>query len=103
MAPGTGYLPITQAAYDLSTEQGYYEANPGSEVSIEQMTLERADRELPRAALGNYVQIRTIIDEEFQRLLSGDVDAQARSSAVVERGNALIRDFEDANGLIPTS
>ncbi|MNT70663.1 sn-glycerol-3-phosphate-binding periplasmic protein UgpB precursor [compost metagenome] len=46
---------------------------------------------------GNYVQIRTIIDEEFQQLLSGDKTAQEALDAVVSRGNELIRDFESAN------
>ena len=94
----TGYLPITQAAYDLSQAQGYYDANPGAEVSIQQMTLNAPTENSRGLRFGNYVQIRTIIDEEFQRLLAGDVDAQGALDAVVERGNVLIRDFEDANG-----
>ncbi|MGP1357213.1 sn-glycerol-3-phosphate ABC transporter substrate-binding protein UgpB [Roseicyclus sp.] len=93
----TGYLPITQAAYDLSTEQGYYEANPGADVSILQMTMNEPTDNSRGLRFGNYVQIRTVIDEEFQRLLAGDVDAQGALDAVVERGNALIRDFEAAN------
>ena len=93
----TGYLPITQAAYDLSTEQGYYAANPGADVSILQMTLNEPTDNSRGLRFGNYVQIRTIIDEEFQRLLAGNVDAQGALDALVERGNALIRDFEAAN------
>jgi len=94
----TGYLPITQAAYDLGKEQGYYEATPGAEVSIQQMTLNEPTENSRGLRFGNYVQIRTVIDEEFQRLLAGDVDAQGALDAVVERGNALIRDFEESNG-----
>lgn len=94
----TGYLPITQAAYELSQAQGYYEANPGADVSIRQMTLNEPTDNSRGLRFGNYVQIRTVIDEEFERLLSGAVDAQGALDAVVERGNALIRDFEDANG-----
>lgn len=94
----TGYLPITQAAYDLSAAQGYYAANPGSDVSIEQITLNPPTDNSRGLRFGNYVQIRTVIDEEFERLLSGAVDAQGALDAVVERGNALIREFEDANG-----
>ena len=94
----TGYLQITQAAYDLSAAQGYYAANPGSDVSIEQITLNPPTDNSRGLRFGNYVQIRTVIDEEFERLLSGAVDAQGALDAVVERGNALIREFEDANG-----
>ncbi|NKX44822.1 sn-glycerol-3-phosphate ABC transporter substrate-binding protein UgpB [Roseicyclus persicicus] len=93
----TGYLPITQAAYDLSTEQGYYAANPGADISIQQITLNEPTPNSKGLRFGNYVQIRGIIDEEFQRLLAGDVDAQGALDAVVARGNALIRDFEAAN------
>ena len=93
----TGYLPITQAAYDLSTEQGYYAANPGADTSILQMTLNAPTPNSKGLRFGNYVQIRGIIDEEFQRLLAGDVDAQGALDAVVARGNALIREFEAAN------
>ena len=35
----TGYLPITRAAFDLTRAQGFYDRNPGSAISIEQMTL----------------------------------------------------------------
>ena len=94
----TGYLPITQAAYELSEAQGYYAANPGADVSINQMNMNPPTDNSRGLRFGNYVQIRTVIDEEFERLLSGAVDAQGALDAVVERGNALIRDFEDANG-----
>jgi len=90
----SGYLPITQAAYDLSKEQGFYGANPGSELSIQQITLNPPTENSKGLRFGNYVQIRDIIDEEFQALLAGDQDAQGALDAVVERGNALLREFE---------
>ena len=65
----SGYLPITQAAYDLSREQGFYEANPGSELGIQQITLNEPTENSKGLRFGNYVQIRDIIDEEFQALL----------------------------------
>jgi sn-glycerol 3-phosphate transport system substrate-binding protein len=94
----SGYLPITQAAYDLSKEQGFYEANPGTELSIQQITLNEPTENSKGLRFGNYVQIRDIIDEEFQALLAGDKDAQGALDAVVERGNALLREFESTSG-----
>jgi len=35
----TGYLPITQAAYELTRKQGYYQNNPGADLSVRQITL----------------------------------------------------------------
>lgn len=93
----TGYLPITQAAWDLSTEQGYYAANPGADVSIKQMTLNPPTPNSKGLRFGSYVQIRGIIDEEFQALLAGQKDAQTALDDLVARGNALIREFETAN------
>ena len=43
------------------------------------------------------MQIRTIIDEEFEQLLAGKKDAQGALDAVVERGNALLAEFEAQN------
>jgi sn-glycerol 3-phosphate transport system substrate-binding protein len=94
----TGYLPITQAAYDLSREQGFFESNPGTELPIQQITLNEPTENSKGLRFGNYVQVRDIIDEEFQSLLAGEQDAQAALDAVVERGNALLRDFEATAG-----
>jgi sn-glycerol 3-phosphate transport system substrate-binding protein len=94
---GTGYLPITQAAWDLSASQGYYDANPGADVSIKQMTLNPPTPNSKGLRFGSYVQIRGIIDEEFQALLAGQKTAQEALDALVARGNVLIREFEAAN------
>tara|TARA_R110002020_G_scaffold86731_1_gene214093 strand:+ start:547 stop:1878 length:1332 start_codon:yes stop_codon:yes gene_type:complete len=93
----SGYLPITQAAYELGKEQGYYEQNPGSDIAIRQITLNEPTQNSKGLRFGNYVQIRTIIDEEFEQLLGGSKDAQQALDAVVSRGNELIREFEKAN------
>ena len=45
----TGYLPITRAAYELTRSQGFYDRNPGTAISIEQLTLKSADRQFARA------------------------------------------------------
>jgi sn-glycerol 3-phosphate transport system substrate-binding protein len=93
----TGYLPITQAAWDLSKAQGYYDANPGTDVSIKQMTLNAPTPNSKGLRFGSYTQIRGIIDEEFQALLAGQKDAQTALNDLVARGNVLIREFEAAN------
>jgi sn-glycerol 3-phosphate transport system substrate-binding protein len=93
----TGYLPITQAAYELGQSQGYYEANPGSDVAIKQMTLNPPTENSKGLRFGNYVQIRDVIDQEFQALLSGEKGASQALDDLVARGNQLLRDFEAAN------
>ena len=90
----SGYLPITQAAYDLGKEQSYYEKNPGTETGLQEITLNPPTDNSKGLRFGNYVQIRGIIDEEFEQLLSGSKDAQAALDGVTERGNKLIEEFQ---------
>lgn len=47
--------------------------------------------------LGSFDQIRTIIDEELEAVWSGDKTAQVALDSAVERGNQLLRRFEQAN------
>lgn len=91
----SGYLPITQAAMDQMS--GFYSENPGADTGIKQITLNEPTENSKGLRFGNYVQIRGIIDEEFEQLLSGSKDAQGALDAVVERGNALIAEFEAQN------
>jgi sn-glycerol 3-phosphate transport system substrate-binding protein len=93
----SGYLPITKAAYELGQKEGYYEKNPGADVAIKQMTLNPPTENSKGLRFGNYVQVRQIIDEEFQSLLAGKKTGQEALDAVVKRGNELIAEFQKAN------
>ena len=93
----TGYLPITQAAYDLSRAQGFYEKNPGTDVSIRQMTLNPPTANSKGLRFGNFLQIRDVIEEELEATLAGQKSPQAALAAAQTRGNELLRAFEKAN------
>jgi sn-glycerol 3-phosphate transport system substrate-binding protein len=93
----TGYLPITEAAYELTKEQGFYDKNPGTETAIRQITLNPPTENSKGLRFGSYVQIRDIIDEELEAVWSGAKDAQQALDDIVARGNELLRRFEDAN------
>ena len=91
----SGYLPITQAAADSMA--GFFGENPGADTGINQITLNPPTENSKGLRFGNYVQIRGIIDEEFEQLMSGSKDAQGALDSVVERGNALIEEFQAQN------
>ncbi|WNK20278.1 sn-glycerol-3-phosphate ABC transporter substrate-binding protein UgpB [Halomonas piscis] len=93
----TGYLPITQAAWELSKEQGFYAENPGTDISIEQMTLNPPTENSKGLRFGNFVQIRDIISEEMEAVMSGQKSGEQAGADAARRGNALLRDFESAN------
>jgi sn-glycerol 3-phosphate transport system substrate-binding protein len=94
---GTGYLPITEAAYELSKEQGYYDANPGADTSIRQINLNPPTENSKGLRFGNFVQIRNVMDEELEEVWSGSKSPQEALDAIVSRGNELLREFEQAN------
>jgi sn-glycerol 3-phosphate transport system substrate-binding protein len=88
----TGYLPITMAAYDLTRQSGFYDKNPGTDVSVKQMIVKTTDKSRG-VRLGNFVQIRDIIDEELEGVWSGKKTAKQALDTAVQRGNEQIDRF----------
>ena len=93
----TGYLPITAEAGDATRALGFYDDNPGTEVAVLQMTAKEPTSNSKGLRLGSFDQIRGIIDEELEAIWSGDKTAQEAMDSAVERGNPLLRRFEQAN------
>ena len=88
----TGYLPITLEAYELTKKSGFYDKNPGTDVSVKQMIVKTTDKSRG-VRLGNFVQIRDIIDEELENVWSGKKTAKEGLDAAVARGNEQIARF----------
>lgn len=93
----TGYLPITRAAFELSREQGFYDRNPGTAISIEQITLNPPTDNSRGVRLGSFILIRDIIDDELEQAFAGKKSAQEALTAADARGNRLLRQFERVN------
>jgi sn-glycerol 3-phosphate transport system substrate-binding protein len=92
----TGYLPITMAAYEMTEKSGFYKEKPGTDVAVTQMIRKTTDKSRG-IRLGNFVQIRTIIDEETEQIWSGKKDAKTALDDAVKRGNEQLERFEKAN------
>jgi sn-glycerol 3-phosphate transport system substrate-binding protein len=93
----TGYLPITRAAFDLTRSQGFYDHNPGAEISIEQITLKPPTENSKGLRLGSFVLIRDAIEDEMEQAFAGKKSAQEALDSAVERGNRMLRQFERAS------
>ena len=93
----SGYLPITPAAFTTTTISGYYDRNPGADTAVIQMTSGEPTGNSKGLRLGNFVQIRDVINEELEAVWGGTKSAQQGLDAAVERGNQLLRRFERAN------
>jgi sn-glycerol 3-phosphate transport system substrate-binding protein len=92
----TGYLPLTPASFQMTEKSGFYKQNPGTDVSVNQMIRKTTDKSRG-IRLGNFVQIRTINDEEFEQVWSGKKTAKEALDSAVKRGNELLERFEAAN------
>jgi sn-glycerol 3-phosphate transport system substrate-binding protein len=93
----TGYVPITLAAYELTRKQGFYEKNPGTDIAIKELTNKPPTPNSKGLRLGNFVQIRNIIDEELESVWSGQKTAKAALDDAVKRGNEQLDRFRKAN------
>jgi len=92
----TGYLPLTPASFELTEKSGFYQQNPGTDVSVTQMIRKTTDKSRG-IRLGNFVQIRTINDEELEQVWAGRKSAKEALDTAVRRGNELLERFQKAN------
>jgi sn-glycerol 3-phosphate transport system substrate-binding protein len=92
----TGYLPITMAAYKLTESSGFYAEHPGTDVAVTQMIRKTTDKSRG-IRLGNFVKIRSIIDEETEQIWAGKKEPKEALESAVKRGNEQLEKFERAN------
>jgi sn-glycerol 3-phosphate transport system substrate-binding protein len=94
----TGYLPLSRAAYELTKKQGFYDAEPGIEVSIKQVRHSSHPTAFSRGVrLGDYALVRAILDEELEEVWSLKKPPKQALDDAVRRGNEVLRRFERAN------
>jgi sn-glycerol 3-phosphate transport system substrate-binding protein len=90
----TGYVPITLAAYELAKQKGLYEQRPGFDIAIKELTNKPPTPNSKGIRLGNFVQIRNIIDEELESVWSNQKSAKQALDEAVKRGNEQLERFE---------
>jgi sn-glycerol 3-phosphate transport system substrate-binding protein len=92
----TGYLPVTTAAYEMTEKSGFYKENPGTDVSVTQMIRKTTDKSRG-IRIGNFVQVRAIIDEELEQVWAGRKQAKDALQTIVRRGDEQLARFQQAN------
>jgi len=90
----TGYVPITNGAYDLMKKLKFYEDNPGRDIPVLQMSAKAPTANSKGLRFGNFNQVRGIIYEELEAIWAGKKTAQQGLDDAVNRGNAELRKFE---------
>lgn len=90
----SGYLPITKAAYEQTKSSGFYKEKPYLETPLLELTNKAPTDNSRGLRFGNMVQLRDIWSEEIESALSGKKTAKQALDDAVNRGNALLRQFE---------
>jgi sn-glycerol 3-phosphate transport system substrate-binding protein len=93
----TGYVPITLAAYEETKKSGFYGKNPGFDIAINELSGKAPTPNSKGLRLGNFVQIRNVIDEELESVWGGKKTAKEALGDAVKRGNELLEKFQKAN------
>lgn len=88
----TGYVPITNAAYDKVKAEGYYKETPAAEIGILQLNKERGEF-TKGYRLGFYVQIREILYREYDKFFNGEIDADTAFKNIETESNKLLARF----------
>ncbi|MFV1465426.1 extracellular solute-binding protein [Phaeobacter sp. JH20_36] len=93
----TGYVPITEAAYEMAKADGHYDRAPAAEVGIQQLSLAAGDN-TKGYRMGFYVQIRDVMNREYGRILTGETSVEDAFNAIESEANNLLARFAKTQG-----
>ncbi len=88
----TGYVPITEAAYEMAKADGYYKVKPAAEIGIKQLSLP-AGENTKGYRMGFYVQIRDVMNREYGRILTGETSVDDAFATIEKEANTLLARF----------
>jgi len=93
----TGYVPITESAYDLAKKDGHYDRMPAAEIGIKQLSLP-AGENTRGYRMGFYVQIRDVMNREYGRILTGETSVEDAFKNIETEANQLLARFAKTQG-----
>jgi len=93
----TGYVPITEAAYEMAKAEGYYDEAPAAEIGIQQLSLPAGDN-TRGYRMGFYVQIRDVMNREYGRILTGETSVDEAFENIETEANQLLERFAKTQG-----
>ena len=92
----TGYIPVTKAAFDQLTAEGFYDNPPykGREVAMKSLTYTEPTPLTRGIRLGGFIQARAEWVAEVEAALAGQKTMQEALDTAVARSNDVLRRFE---------
>ncbi len=88
----TGYVPVTNAAYDLAKKSGYYKEQPDAEVGVKQLSLKSGEW-TKGYRLGYYPQIREVMHREFDNIFANRTSVENGLDKVEDESTRLLKRF----------
>ncbi len=90
----TGYVPITNKAYQAAKAEGYYTANPTREIAILQLNRGTPTDNSRGFHFGNFTQTTFALRQELELVFANKKTPQQALDDAVRRGNEILRQFE---------
>lgn len=93
----TGYIPVRNSGFEYLNKEGFYKKPEyaGRELAIQSLTASAADDTAPKGIrLGGLLQVRTEIANSLQAIFINNADVQKSLDESAERGNQLLRRFQ---------
>lgn len=92
-AANTGFVPVTRTALDNLEEASFYKQNPDQWTAVSELLNANPTPNSRGLRLGNYAQVREIIEIELENIFAGKKTVKEGLDAAVARGNAVLRRF----------
>jgi len=89
----TGYIPITNAAYELARAEGHYKNNPGTDIAIKQVGFNTPTRHSRGHRMATLLQIGDILNSELENVWSGNKTAEQALNDAVSQANEMNHRF----------
>jgi sn-glycerol 3-phosphate transport system substrate-binding protein len=93
----TGYVPLTNTAYEMAKKEGYYAQNPTREIAVLQLARGTPTANSLGFRFGNHTQTTFALREEMEAIMTGKKTPQAGLDDAVRRGNDILRQYEKLN------
>ncbi len=89
----TGYIPVTRGGNAQLAKEGFYAANPGTDLAVKQLTRTKVTPYSAGVRLGGMAEVFVIIEEEWERAIQNGTSAKVALTNATRRGQAVIDRF----------
>jgi sn-glycerol 3-phosphate transport system substrate-binding protein len=90
----TGYVPLTNTAYKMAKDEGYYKTHPTREIALIQLGRGTPTANSIGFRFGNFTQTTFAQRHEVEAVFTGQKTPQEAMDDAVQRSNEILRQFE---------